>query len=322
VAKGGRVALRLTALRARGADGLEALPDRKELAGGPPETRREVLDGLRVELYALTALLADAIMRRVLLDRASYPPYGLARSMFSEWGMLKVHPEPYEEGSITSFFELWKALVDTTVLHLHRELGAQRHADLGWVVERLDALVPLFSAGADRRTLARLRDTQTFLYGGMQFGSSVCVQLAEVMSRRLAALGLPPAAQRKVMARSVAPAHRLAAMSQEGALRTYRNLLSAADDTPEEGRDRPGWFDAGRFAVQESDGAPHSVVLAEGSADDDVPAAYTPLGCPARLATTGDRSPIAGLWRWCVDVCADTGLLADRGGRDPGRHPG
>lgn len=320
---GGRVLLRLTDLRARGARALEELPDRRELADASPDSRRQTLDHLRVELYALTAMLADVIMRRALTDRGSYPPYGLARSMFSEWGMLKVHPDAYEEGSITSFFELWKAFVDTTVLHLHRELGAQRHADLLWAVERLDALMPLFTARADSRTVARLRDTQTFLYGGMQFGTSVCVQLAEVMARKLGGMGLEAAAQRKVMARSVAPAHRLAAMSQERTLHAYRSLLSTADDTPTEGRLRPGWLDADLFTVQERDGAPHSVALREGQTDEDVPAAFTPLGCPARIATTGDRSPIAGLWRWCVEASHDTGLLAARPrGREAGGQTG
>lgn len=303
---------RLAQLRSVGPDALEALPDREDLAKQDRRDRDQRLDELRIELYALSAIVAEAIVARARGDRGSYPPYGVARSMFSEWGMLKMLPEPYEQGSITTFLELWKALVDTMVLHMHRELGAQRESPQAWVVERLDALVPLFAAAGDRRTAARLADTQTFLYGGLQFGTSVCVQLAEVMSRLLSAQGVAADEQRAVLARSHTPAHRLAAMSQAAALETYRGLLSRGPDTPAEGRDRPGWLDAGRFVVQQHDGAPSTVVMGDGREGEGVAGAYTPLGCPARVAPTAEQTSIAALWRWCVDLSADTGLLAAR----------
>lgn len=309
---GGRVARRLADLHERGVDALEVLPDREELAADAA-ARRQTLEGLRVELYALSAMVADATVRRALHRRRTYPPYGLGKSMFSDWGMVKVRPDPYEEGSITSFYRLWKALVDTTVLHLHLQLSAQRHRDDAWVVERLDRLVALFAVGADAKTAARTRDTQTFLYGGLQFGTSVSVQLAEVMSRLLAPDVPDPAEQRTIMARSVVPAHRLAAMSLEQALDVYRSLLSTAPDTPSEGRKRPGWLDAARFAVQEHDGAPYRVVLREEHDGEDVTATYPTLGCPARVAAAGEQTPITALWEWCVDVAHDTGLLVGRG---------
>lgn len=306
---GSQVSRRVADLRARGVDALESLPDRKAFAAKPRKARHEVLDGLRAELYALTALLADDVLRRAYRDRASYPPYGLGKSMFATWGMLKVFPEPYEDGSITSFFDLWKGFVDTTVLHLHRELGEERHSDDAWRVERLDALLPLFLTVANTRTTARLRDTQTFLYGGLQFGTSVCVQMTEAMARLLQPTTLSPAGRSAVIARSAAPALRLAAMNLDHALPTYRGLLSTARDTPSEGRKRPGWLDAGRFTIQEHDGAPYSVGLGDREADRGTTTTYTTLGCPARIPTGGEDTPITALWRWCVDVAHDAGLL-------------
>lgn len=300
---------RVAELRTHGPDVLGVLPDRGELTASPPATRYEMLDGLRVELYALSAMLAEAVVRRAQRDRASYPPYGLGKSKFADWGMLKVSPEPYERGSIISFLTLWKAFVDTMVLHLHRELGHQRHSDEAWMVHRLDELVPLFATVGDQKTQARLRDTQTFLYGGLQFGTSVCVQLTEVMRRLLAPHDLSPAEVRAVVARSVRPAHRLAAMNLERALPAYRDLLSTAADTPSDGRQRPGWLDASKFAVKEDEEAPYSVVLADGETEQGGATAYTTLGCPARITRAGEATPITALWRWCVDVAHDTGLL-------------
>lgn len=306
---GSQVSRRVTDLRTRGAAALEDLPDPKAFAAQPRKARHEVLDGLRVELYALTALLADDVLRRAYRDRASYPPYGLGKSMFATWGMLKVFPEAYEEGSLASFFDLWTGFVDTMVLHLHRELGEERHSDNAWRVERLDALLPLFLTVGNQRTAARLRDTQTFLYGGLQFGTSVCVQMVEVMARLLRPTGLSPADRRAVIARSPAPALRLAAMNLDRALPTYRGLLSTAKDTPSEGRKRPGWLNAERFAIQEHDGAPYTVVLRDPDAERGTTTTYTTLGCPARIATGGEDTPITALWRWCVDVAGDAGLL-------------
>lgn len=309
-APGRHVSQRVAALRERSFAALETLPTAKELAGRPRAQRYEVLDDLRVELYAITALVADELVRRAHRDREQYPPYGLGKSMFATWGMLKVHPEPYEEGSLTTWLDLWKAFVDTTVLHLHRELGVLRHSDRAWQVERLDALLPLYRTVADTKTAARLADTQTFLYGGMQFGTSVCVQMVEAMSRQLRAASVPRDQQRAVLHRSTAPPLRLAAMNLEQALPTYRGLLSKAADTPRDGRDRPGWMDAGRFTIIESDGGPHSVSLPD-DLEREAAATYTTLGCPARIAIKGEDAPITTLWHWCVDVAHDAGLLGD-----------
>lgn len=309
-APGRHVSQRVNDLRTRGFVALEALPPPKELAGRPAEERYEVLDDLRVELYAVTALIADLIVRHAYDARAGYPPYGLGKSMFATWGMLKVHPEPYEEGSITTYLDLWKGFVDTTVLHLHRQLGELKHSKRAWLIERIDALLPLFRTIADRRMAARFADTQTFLYGGMQFGASVCVQMVEAMSRRLRHAGVPPDEQRGVLARSTAAPLRLAAMSQEHALEIYGSLLSQGGDTPSEGRTRPGWMDAERFAVVERDGAPRSVSLPIDEVEVETAAAFTTLGCPARIAIRGEEAPITVLWRWCVDVAYETGLLA------------
>lgn len=93
-----RITTRLHDLQARGEAALSPLPTRKALAEMPADARREHLAELRVELYALSALLADGIVRWAVDDRGSYPPHGLARSHFSEWGLLSIHPHPYEGG--------------------------------------------------------------------------------------------------------------------------------------------------------------------------------------------------------------------------------
>lgn len=301
---------RVSDLRARGPQALSSLPDADQWASTSDDDRRRVRDELRVELYAVTALLTDAVVRRALDARGSFPPYGLARSRFSELGMLSASPEPYPQGSIDSFAALWRAMVDTTVLALHRELSARRRSpQAAWTVEHVAGLLPLFTAD-DPHQQARKRDPITFVYGGLQFGTSVCVQLAEVQTRVLGRHSRLTAEQRAaVLTRSAGPAVRLAGLDLDTALSAYRGLLSSASDTPSEGRDKPGWLDSARFAVQPADGPPHKVVLTDAdrfTADADT----ARLGCPARLPGEGGGTPIRQLWGWCVECARHAGLLA------------
>lgn len=288
-----------------------ALPDSVELASMPASAQVETLDQLRVELYALAALHADAVVGRAERARDTYPPYGLARSMFAQWGLVKASPDPYEADAITSFLVLWQAFVDTMVLHLHAEFASRRRSPAAWTVERVDSLLALFRVAADAQTLARLRDAETFLYGGLQFGASVCVQLVEVMARLLGRTALPAPARRAVLLRSRTPALRLATFNLEHALATYRGLLSTAPDTPADGRVRPGWLDVTAFALDQREAAAPRIVMT-GTEQSATATTYTTLGCPARLAPT-TTSPIAVLWGWCVDVADAAGLLARAG---------
>lgn len=308
-----RVVERLEDLRARGAQALAELPDPERYREADRPARRDMLDGLRPELYALSALLSGAVVARAVGDRGSFPPYGLARSKFSGTGMVRAFPPPYEEGAIDNFHTLWTAFVDTTVLHLQRELTARQRSAQGWTVQRLGLLLRLFAGAEEPGKQVRKRDPMSFIYGGLQFGTSVCVQLAEVGARTLRrhAPGLDAAELTGILARSTGPAYRLAVLGLDQALSTYEALLSSAPDTPEQGRDKPGWMDAGRFVVQESHGVPWRVVLRD---DEPSPppddAAYTRLGCPARIAAEGEQTPIGALWLWCVEVAGAAGLLA------------
>lgn len=315
------VAARVAELRAGGSDALAAVPDARELAATAEPARRELIEQVRLELYALTAILADAIVGRAERSRKGFRPYGLARSRFSEWGMLRAFPEAYEAGSIRSFFGLWQAFVDTVVLHLHRELRAQHRSEGQWVVHRVRELLALLAA-AEGQQQARKRDVQSFVYGGLQFGTSVCVQLVEVFARVLAATGqLDAAGKAAVMTRSVGPAYHLAGMNFDVALPTYSSWLSTSRDTPAEGRDRPGWLDARRFVLRERQGAPAMITLREDDAGAGrgagIEPTYPTLGCPARVSPDGGTAPITVLWRWCVQVAHDAGLLDGPRGEGP-----
>lgn len=306
----------LADLRARGKEELAVLPTREEWERTGDEDRHRILEVLRVELYALSALLSDAVVQRALAQRPSYPPYGLARSKFTDIGGVTALPEPYEEGSLDSFYALWKAVVDTVVLHLHRELTERRRSDQAWTVEGVARLLPAFAAADESENRARKRDPISFVYGGLQFGASVCVQLTEVGARvlRRDAPELTGEGQAAVLARSLGPAYRLAALTLDQTLAIYQGLLSSAPDAPEEGRDKPGWLDADRFTVQFSRGSPWRVALELGDADEAAPggAKYQRLGCPARLGVDDREPPIAALWGWCVEVARDAGLLGGR----------
>lgn len=308
------VAQRLADLRARGRNALSTPPDAEEWQRTPDDERRRILDDLRVDLYALTAVLAYAAVGRAVGDRPAFPPYGLARSKFTDFGLVTTEPEAYERGSIDSFFTLWQAFVDTMVMHLHRELDQRRQSAMAWTVDDLERLLPLFASVDRPDKEARKRDAITFVYGGLQFGTSVCVQLAEVGARTLRrdAPQLDAAEQAAVLDRSTGPAYRLAALDFDRALAIYRRLLSQDDDTPEQGRSKPGWLDAGRFTVRQPREGPWRVALTgveDPSDDESTGVAATRLGCPARIAADGEETPIGHLWRWCVEVAADTELL-------------
>lgn len=309
---------RLSDLRTRGPEGLAPLPEREEWSAASHEDRHRVLDELRVELYAISAIISDAAVRRIVADRSSFPPYGLARSKFSEFGMLSVFPDPYEEGSIGSFYVLWKAVVDTAVLHLHREISERRRSDESWSVERLARVLPAFAAAEREDKQPRKRDPMSFIYGGLQFGVSVCVQLIEVGVRVLQRdePGLASDEQVAVLRRSIGPAYRLAVYNQEQALVTYSRLLSSASDTPAEGRERPGWLASDLFTVQYAHGHPWRVGLnlAELEEDPSADTGYRRLGCPARLTVEAEDTPIATLWTWCLGVARDTELLGPGAG--------
>lgn len=304
-----RITQRLHDLQARGEAALSPLPSGKALAEMPADARSGRLDELRVELYALSALLADGVVRRAVDDRASFPPYGLARSRFSELGMLNIHPDPYEDGSIGDYLTLWQAFVDTVVLHLHREVSTRHHADAdAWTVNGVKELLGVFTAD-DPDKKARMRDPTSFLYGGLQFGTSVCVQLVEVGSRvlRRETPDLDAEQRRDVLLASTGPAYRLAVLDLDRALAVYKGLLSTREDTPEAGRDRPGWLDAARFTVDRPGGGPQRLNLV--GPEDETTGSEDRLGCPARITVGGDDSPIGMLWRWSVEVAWQVGLL-------------
>lgn len=316
-----RVAQRLSDLRTRGPQALADLPDEQQWAVASEQDRHRVLSELRIDLYALAALLAHAVVRCAIAERPSYPPYGLARSRFSEWRVLSATPQPYEEGSLDSFYALWTAFVDTMVFHLHAELSARRRSPQAWTVDGLERLLAMFADVDDEKARARKRDAMTFVYGGLQFGTSFCVQLVEAETRALRrhVPGLSAQGCAAILARSAGPAYRLAALEFAQALSVYEGLLAdAAIPGPE--RTTPGWLDVDRFVVQRSHGQPWRVALAPlddpGPGDDPRPGAVTSrLGCPARIAADDRDTPIDALWRWCVEVAGAAGLL------EPDDHP-
>jgi len=310
---GKRLALRAQEI-SRGVS-LDRLPTPEQLAGLSEADRHARLDDLRVELFAVSSSVADAAVGRARERRAAFPPYGLVRSRYTELRMIVADPEPFAAGTIDSFHALGKAYVDTTVFHLHGSFVKLHEDGKGWLVDRLEKLLELFRVGAGPATRARMRDGVSFIYGGLQFGTAICVQLAEVMAEMLA--GDPTLSSEEkaaVLTRSSLPAYDIAAFSVTGVLRAYQRLQS---DTRRSvaGTSTQSWMDPARFVIRETDGRPWRIDLAE----DDLlagggPASeglhnYATLGCPARISPSGATSPIAALWSWCAELAHDTGLL-------------
>jgi hypothetical protein len=314
------VVVRARELRDRGREAAAELPSRDDLAERPDDERRAFLERLRVDLYAISSLVAEATVQRAFRDRDEHPPYGLVRSGHTDYRMLLANPKTVTEGSVESFYDFGKAYVDTMVFHLDRELNAQLASDRGWMLQQLDLMLALFSIGAGPATRARLRDRFAFIYGGLHFGTSVCVQLTEVMSRLLGPYnGLTSDDKVEVMSRSAHPANRLAAFNVDHVIIAYQDLLapvqpSAALGGPATAR----WFDATKFVVQEVDGRPRRIDFRNeeglggrprGRKLLEVPTTYSTLGCPARVAPGGGPSAIATLWSWAVTLAQQLGFL-------------
>jgi hypothetical protein len=282
--------------------GLDRLPNAVELAGRPAAERHQVLDGLREELYQLASVVAERTLHRAWDGRCTYPPYGLARSFFSQLRVVAVDPRPFEDGSIGSFEDLGQACLDTVVFHLERELVALRNSDQRWLVERLDQLLVLFRVDATKSGQARIRDPFSFLYGGLHFGTSMCVQLAEVMGRLLAASRLTAAQKVAVMGRSRRVLFQLAAVNIEDIPAVYHHLHGTSP-TP--------WLSSDRFVVHLEDGSPRRVDIVDLALGPPDGSRYRTRGCPARSSPPGATGAIATLWSWCTELAEATGLVTD-----------
>lgn len=276
-----------------------------------------MLEGLRVELYAISSVVAEGAVERAYADRDEHPPYGLVRSGHTDWRMVRASPDNVEAGDIDSFFALGKAYVDTMVFHLANEFTALKGSDKAWMVSRLEDLLALFRVDAGPATRGRVRDGLSFVYGGLHFGTGVSVQLAEVMARLLAPYPDVTGADRaEIMARSSRPAHRFAALNFDHVIVAYHEFLGPPDPGTPIGQ---RWFDADRFAVQtDADGHPYAVDVAPphlvaGKPSTPrlatAPTTYAAHGCPARISPSGATPPITRLWTWCVELADKAGLL-------------
>ncbi|HET9443857.1 MAG TPA: hypothetical protein VFO65_11075 [Acidimicrobiales bacterium] len=317
---GERVSLRARELATRGVEAARPLPAVAELEALDPAARHGVLEGLRVELYALAALLADATVRRAFEARSSHPPYGLVRSLKSDVRLMGEAGQVVGEGSIGSFYDLGKAYVETVVFHLHRQVGDQRASEDGWLLDRVEAVLALFLVDAGPATRTRLQDVVNFIYGGLHFGAGVTVQLIEVMNRMLDARGVGLAEKVQVISRSSRPAYQLATLNFDHVLAAYQRLQGPQTPakTPDGQLSLVSWMDERRFTVHEAGGQPARIDLrddAVGGPDgqgrrlEERPTTYATHGCPARIPPTGGPSAIATLWTWGVLLARDTGLL-------------
>lgn len=321
---GKRLVVKARELSATGPATLDQLPTPEELAKRPAQARHGLLEGLRVELYAISSILADGALTHARRQRPAAPPYGLVLSRHTELRMIIANPAPATAGSIDSFHALGKAFVDTTVFHLHRYLSDVQAGDQRWLFVRLEELLKLFCVGAGPATRSRMRDGVSFVYGGLHFGTGVTVQLAEVMASMLGGLDLEPAMKAEILARSGSPALHLATLSFPEVIRAYQQLQSSTRRTTS-GTATQGWMEPERFVVRESEGRPWRIDLrdeervgaapaprpggpakpARGPVDDS----FATQGCPARISPSGAISPIATLWSWCIELAHDTGLL-------------
>lgn len=303
-AVGLRVSIRARELARRGKAALEPTPTVDQFRNLSDGERRRVRKRLRVELYAIASMLADGTMRRALEQRPSYPPYGLVRSMHSQMRMILASPGPVEEGAIKSFRDLGAAYVDTTVFHLDQHVKEHRSAEAVWLLDRLEHLLNLYRLG-EPALHARMRDGFSFLYGGLHFGTSVSVQLAEVMARVLEPTSLSAAEKAEVLVRSSRPAFHLAALNVAHVVPAHQYLMTGA------AQGGGPWMDPDRFAVQEVDGRPWRIGLKDEEFPglDQLPTEYATHGCPARVVVTGSTSAIGMLWTWCAELARDVGLL-------------
>ena len=300
---GRRVSLRAREIARRGPAALEPLPTSEQVGRLGEGERHQVRKRLRVELYALASILADGAVRRALEHRPSYPPYGLVRSMHSQMRMILADPGPVDEGTVGNFQALGQAYVDTTVFHLDQHFKERRAVDSVWLLDRLEKVLALFRLDADAGLRARLRDGFSFLYGGLHFGTSVSVQLVEVMARLLAPLPMGADEKAGVLSRSNRPAFHLAAVNVAHVVPAHQHLLATTDGAP--------WMDPVHFAVQEVDGRPVRIGLRDEEFPDlaAIPTTYPTLGCPARVSPSGGTSAIGMLWTWCAELARDLGLL-------------
>lgn len=310
--------VRAREILSRGASALGALPDPQELAALAPADRHAKLDHLRIELFGISSIMAEGAVRRSIEERHRYPPLGLARSLFSDFGVISASPSPISAEDITDFRRLGKALIDTTVFHLDGYLKQMRKSESEWLLDRLGKLLSLFRLQADRHGQARMRDSLSFLYGGLQFGTSTCVQLAEVMARMLASYrDLTTQGKAEVMKRSIRPAYDLAALNVSDVASAYSKLQPPSSGADPGSPSNPaGWMDPAKFSIKHAGGSPWKVVLAVDfrlGPSRSQPAIqdmrYTTRGCPARMSPSGSRSPIGRLWEWSVEVCHQAGLL-------------
>jgi hypothetical protein len=300
---GRRVSLRAREIARRGPAALEALPTTEQVGRLGEGERQNVRKRLRVELYALASILADGAVRRALEQRPAYPPYGLVRSMHSQMRMILADPGPVEEGTVGSFQALGQAYVDTTVFHLDQHFKEHRAVDSVWLLDRLEKVLALFRVDADPGLRARLRDGFSFLYGGLHFGTSVSVQLAEVMARLLEPYPIDAGQKAEVLLRSNRPAFHLAAVNVAHVVPAHQHLLATTGGT--------AWMDPGRFVVQAAEGRPVRIGLKDEHFPDldAIPTTYPTLGCPARVSPSGGTSAIGMLWNWCAELGRDLGLL-------------
>ena len=305
VEDGTRFASRAVEIRRQGKKALRTLPNLERLAEQPAEERRVALTKHRVELYAIASIVADLTVQRARDARHEYPPYGLVRSMHSQLRLVSANPDPWAEESIDSFLTLGKAYLDTMVFHLDAQIRSQRASEQAWMLHRLEELLAFFRIDADSSAKARMRNAMSFMYGGLQFGVSVCSQLVEVMANLLEPFtDTSPEGKAVVMVRSLRPANRLAGLNLDHVIPAYEGILAPS-----------GWMEARHFQVQLSGEAPWRIDLTETAigahheGEAEHPTRYPTQGCPARASSPGRPSAIAVLWRWGVELAHDTGLL-------------